>query len=133
MTGIDTNILIYACDLSDPVRQAKAFDLLASTRDGFVLWQVACEFIAASRKLASQGFSQVHAWNRLGEYLTLFPLVLPTRGILTRARSLHIEQGLSFWDAVIVGGCIEAGADRLYSEDLPGRRISSLDIINPLR
>ena len=52
MIALDTNVLIYACDSSDPQRQKIAIDLISSTTDGVITWQVACEFIAASRKLA---------------------------------------------------------------------------------
>lgn len=37
--------------------------------------QVACEFVAAARKLAGQGFTASDAWNRLAEFQALFPLV----------------------------------------------------------
>ena len=57
MIAIDTNILIYACDQADPRRQKIALDLIADTQDGVLLWQVACEFLAASRKLDKQGFT----------------------------------------------------------------------------
>jgi predicted nucleic acid-binding protein len=69
MTALDTNILIYACDKADPKRQQTALDLVSSASDGVLLWQVACEFIAASRKLRSQGFTEVDAWDRLAEYM----------------------------------------------------------------
>src|SRR5215472_7286403 len=52
--SFDTDFLIYSCDYSDPRRQQRAFELLAVTEDGVLLWQVAAEFLAASRKLASQ-------------------------------------------------------------------------------
>jgi predicted nucleic acid-binding protein len=131
MTALDTNILIYACDKSDPVRQTKALDIISTTMDGILLWQVACEFIAASRKLAAQGFTPVHAWNRLAEYADILSLTLPNEMILERARILHLEEGLSFWDAMIVGACQEFGIKRLYSEDLPGKSVPGLEIINP--
>lgn len=57
MIASDTNILIYACDKGNPDRHRKALDLIQRSGDGVLLWQVACEFIAASRKLASQGFT----------------------------------------------------------------------------
>lgn len=131
MIAIDTNILIYACSPTDPARQERALNLIASTVDGVLLWQVACEFIAASRRLAPQGFTSAHAWDRLSEYLEVFPLVVPAEGALTRARLLHVEQKVSFWDSMIIAACIECGVGRLYSEDLPGTRISSLEILNP--
>jgi hypothetical protein len=50
--ALDTNILIYACDREDSRRQQIAIDLVANSPDGVLLWQVACEFVAASRKLS---------------------------------------------------------------------------------
>ncbi len=97
-----------------------------------LLWQVACEFVAASRKLRTQGFTTADAWGRLTDYLAIFPLILPTAGAFERARILHAEDGWSFWDAMIVAACLECGVTRLYSEDLPGRAVRwPLEIVNP--
>jgi len=132
MIAFDTNVLIYSCDRTDPARQAKAIELIDSAVDGVILWQVALEFIAASRKLSAQGFTPEDAWNRLAEFLGLFPLATPSSGVLARARALHSAQGFAFWDAMIVGHCLERGISRLYSEDLPGRApVQGVEIINP--
>jgi len=131
MTAFDTNVLIYARDGSDRSRQAKALDLIASTADGVLLWQVACEFVAASRKLASQGFTAEDAWRRLTEFLSIFPLVTPSSQVLESARKMHLDQRWSFWDATIVAACLEFGVRRLYSEDLPGRAPAGIEIVNP--
>lgn len=96
------------------------------------MWQVACEFVAASRKLAEQGFTQLDAWMRLAELLRLFPLVLPTPRVLEQARTLHVDRQWSFWDAMVVSACLDAGVTQLYSEDLPGQRApQGLVIVNP--
>ena len=76
MIGVDTNVLIYACDKADPRRQQIALDLVTNIDNGVLLWQVACEFISASRKLSKQGFTSTQAWNRLAEFQALLPLVL---------------------------------------------------------
>jgi len=131
MIGFDTNILIYACSKADPAKQDRALQLVRETRDAVILWQVACEFISASRKLAPQGFTPDDAWNRLGEFLGIFPLIPPTAAVLERARDLHTRRGWSFWDAQIVGACLEAGLTRVYSEDLPGQTLAGLEIVNP--
>src|SRR3954452_24381945 len=93
MIAVDTNVLIYACDQSEPRRQPIALDLIAATAEGVLLWQVACEFLAASRKLSKQGFTATQAWNRLAEFQDLLPLVLPSPANLTHARELHIAMG----------------------------------------
>ncbi len=67
MIAVDTNVLIYACDQADPRRQSIALDLITGAQGGVLMWQVACEFLSASRKLSRQGFTSAHAWNRLGE------------------------------------------------------------------
>jgi predicted nucleic acid-binding protein len=132
MVALDTNILIYACDKADPSRQQVALDLVSNARDGILLWQVACEFVAASRKLKHQGFTTADAWNRVADYQAIFPLILPNARALERARVLHADNGWSFWDAMIVASCVECGVSRLYSEDLPGRAPPSpLEIVNP--
>jgi predicted nucleic acid-binding protein len=132
MIALDTNILIYACDKADPQRQRVALDLVSSAGDGVLQWQVACEFEAASGKLSSQSFTMADAWDRLADYLALFPLILPATGVFERARILPTEDGWSFWDATIVAASLECGVTRLYSEDLPGRAVRwPLEIVNP--
>jgi predicted nucleic acid-binding protein len=62
MIAFDTNILIYACDRADSTRQQRAIELISTAMDGVLLWQVALEFVAASRKLGAQGFTASDAW-----------------------------------------------------------------------
>jgi predicted nucleic acid-binding protein len=134
MIAVDTNVLIYACDQSDPRRQAIAIHLIASATEGVLLWQVACEFLSASRKLSKQGFTSTHAWNRLAEFRSLLQLVLPTASNLTHARELHVAHAVSLWDALILAACIQAGVDTLYSEDVPGLdTLERLRVINPFK
>jgi len=134
MIALDTNILIYACDKADPARQQIAIDLLSNTADAVVLWQVACEFVAASRKLNRQGFTAADAWARLSEVLDVCRLVTPTgRAVLDRAKRLHLAHHVSFWDAMILAACLDAGVSLLYSEDIPGGDISGIPVVNPFK
>ena len=91
MIAFDTNVLIYACDQTAGRKHEIGRDLLASTDDGVLLWQVAIEFIAAFRKVAVDGDSATEAWQYLSEFMELLPLVVPQRGVLNRARQLHLE------------------------------------------
>lgn len=131
MNAVDTNVLIYACDSRDPVRQDTALGLIGSMRDGVLVWQVACEFIAASRKLAPQGLTPSAAWDRLSEFMQLFTLVMPSRPTLDRARLLHTNSGVAFWDATILAACADVGVTRLYSEDVPGNANVGVEVVNP--
>lgn len=134
MTVFDTNVLIYACDRSDPHRQQAALDLVENASGGAVLWQAACEFVAASRQLSVQGFTASNAWTRLAEFLAVLRLVLPSGGVLQQAQTLHLSHHVSFWDAMILAACLDAGADVLYTEDVPGiPAIGGLRIVNPFQ
>ena len=48
MNAVDTNILIYVNDPRDPVKQEVATSLISDLTDDVLLWQVACEYLAAS-------------------------------------------------------------------------------------
>ena len=78
MNAHDTNIWIYTHDARDPVKQLKAQQVIAATQPFALLWQVGCEFLAASRKLQALGFTEDNAWQALldmqvAAVITLFP------------------------------------------------------------
>ena len=131
MNAVDTNVLIYFYDERELKRRAIATEIVKSLRDGVLLWQVACEFIAASRRLSSMGLTPNLAWQRLGELSGFFRLVTPTPAVLDRAQILMAERQIQFWDAMIYAACLEAGVSHIYSEDLPGQAIPNLKITNP--
>lgn len=131
MNAVDTNVLIYACDDRDKLKQERALNLIETTPRCVMLWQVACAFIAASRKLAPRGFTADQAWNRLGEFTELLRLVPPSPSALQTVRELHTGRQVSFWDAVLIAGCIDSGVDTLYSEDVPAAVVPDLQVVNP--
>lgn len=132
MTALDTNVLIYACDKADQRRQQIALSLITRSVDSVLLWQVACEFIAAPRKLKDQGFTPVDAWSRLDEFRGVFRLVPPSAAVFPRAQDLHLNHSVSFWNALIVGTCLENAVQTLYSVDIPSSDgFGSLKIVNP--
>ena len=101
--------------------------------DGGLLWQVACEFIAASRKLTDVGYTQAQAWGELEQLRRLWQVILPSEGILLRAERLTATHSLSFWDSLLVAACIEGGITRLYTEDFDSSlsKATGIEIINP--
>jgi len=132
MNAVDTNVLLYACDKSDSRRYAIAESVIRQTEGGILVWQVAAEFVAAARRLETRGFTREIAWARLNDFLRVYRLVVPSPAVLDHARRLQVDRQWSFWDAMIVGACLEAGVTRLYSEDLPGGKPpEGLEIINP--
>ena len=130
MLAIDTNVLLYAYSDSDPTKRDRARIVLTTSADGVLLWQVACEFVAAARKIAPHA-PRSQIWERLGEIRSAFPLLLPTPGVLERAHGIQTSGTHHYWDCLIFAVCIEHGIARLLSEDVPGAPISGLEIVNP--
>ncbi|KAB0239873.1 hypothetical protein EZJ55_03865 [Microcystis aeruginosa EAWAG127a] len=62
MNAVDTNVLIYVNDLRDPSKQAIAASLVANLTEGVLIWQVACEYLAASRKLEPFAYDRAQAY-----------------------------------------------------------------------
>lgn len=132
MNAVDTNILFYARDPRDRRKQRVAGELIASLSDGVLLWQVACEFLSASRKLEAYGYAPDHAVADILGLRQSWATLLPDWAALDRAERLRTAYSLSFWDAVLIAGCLEAGVRTLYSEDFDAyARIDSLEIVNP--
>ncbi|MCX7840888.1 MAG: PIN domain-containing protein [Anaerolineae bacterium] len=134
MNAIDTNILLYAHDSREPAKQATAIALIESLDDGALLWQVATEYLAASRKLVPLGYNYKQAWQDIRDLRAVWHTVLPTWNVLDRVESLLTRYSLSFWDAMLIATCHEANIVRLYSEDFGAYpQIDHLEIVNPFK
>lgn len=132
MNVVDTNIWIYSHDARDAVKQAKAKQVIATTRPLLLPWQVGCEFLSAARKLEPFGFTADDAWDALYDMRAMAAVLLPTSTVWDDARSLQARLSLSIWDALLVASCLSAGVQTLYTEDLGGTpTINGLVIINP--
>jgi predicted nucleic acid-binding protein len=93
---------------------------------------VACEFLSASQKLEPLGYSRAQAWQDIADLRRVWTTVLPGWDVLDRAAKLLGKYSLSFWDALLLGACLEAGVTRIYSEDLSTYpRINGLECVNP--
>ena len=125
----DTNIFVYAMT-------GEARGIVARSRlrgGGVISAQVLNEFVRVSRKKLRLDWAIVEA--ALNEFRALVdevrPVAVSTHEI---AVSLARDDGLDIYDALIVAAAIEAGCDRLYSEDLQdGRRFGDCVVVNPFR
>lgn len=136
LTFVDTNILVYAHDRSEPHKQAIAQALLGELWDGengALSTQVLQEFyVVATRKL-DPPMSGDLARRIVGLYST-WQVVSVDVPLIIAASELEGAHTLSFWDALIVEAARRAGATRLATEDLQhGRIFDGLTIDDPFR
>lgn len=133
MNAVDTNILIYVNDPRNPVKQGVAFSVVSALTEGVLLWQVACEYLAASRKLELLGYDRVQAYQYIRDLQQVWYTALPTWSMIERAENLINRFSLSHWDSMIIAACLEANVQTLYTEDFGYSSIDGLKIINPFK
>lgn len=133
-TFVDTNVLVYAHDLSAGNRHAKAKALLAALwehRVGSLSTQVLQEFYSVVTRKSKPPMPPSKARTIVAAYGEWCDVATEPQLIVAASR---LEEGhtLAFWDALIVQAAIRAGAERLVSEDLQhGRCFGPLTIDNP--
>jgi predicted nucleic acid-binding protein len=107
MTGkhlVDTNLLVYAYDRSEPGKQAKAVELLdelVKNGTGILSSQVLSEFHAVvTRKLAAP-LTPREAYTSISNYIRSWNIVdLTSLVVLEAARGVR-DHRLSYWDSLI--------------------------------
>jgi predicted nucleic acid-binding protein len=132
MKAVDTNVLFSAHHSRDPNKQKIAAELIASLNDGALLWQLACKYLWASRKLEALGYSYSDAVEDIRYLRRAWSTILPDWTVLNRTDALRGNYSLSFWDALLIASCLEAGVEKLFSEDFSSYRlVDTLHIVNP--
>ncbi|MEO8493645.1 MAG: PIN domain-containing protein [Planctomycetota bacterium] len=116
-------MLIYRLDRSDPLKQSKARELLrqlATDREPTILpWQVLGELIRQLRYWQDQKhITREMLLRHVATFRKLFPIAMPTLSVVDRAIDLTGRYSLSHWDSMLLGACLEAGVDVLYTEDM---------------
>ncbi len=128
---VDTNVIAYRFDASEPVKQAQAADALASDRHFLISTQVMLELHAVLTRKLRPALSFAAA-RRVVEGLAELPVVATDARLVCRAAATSEGQQLSIWDAMIVEAAAEAGCAELWSEDLAARSmLSGVRVVNP--
>jgi predicted nucleic acid-binding protein len=135
-TFVDTNVLVYAVDESEPAKREIARRTLADEENGELVLssQVLSEFyVTVTRKLATPLTAEQAAQsvNRLAA--TNLAIAIDSAHVeqaITTSRSCQI----SYWDGLIVAAASRSGCSRLLSEDLnDGQRFGCVLVENPFR
>lgn len=133
---VDTNILIYAEDRDARGKHEVARSLIVDlwdSREGVLSVQVLQEFYVNVTKKLKRPLAAAKARGIVEEYLT-WTVIDNTGRLVLDSIDLQRRAQLSFWDAMIVQAAIQAGCDRLYSEDMNGgQRFGSVTVVNPFK
>ena len=134
MDLLDTNVLVYVRDASDPEKQRRAAEWMAALweqRNGRLSTQVLQEYyVTLTRKLdppraredARDDVASLSAWGPAS----------PDQETFEIAGRVDDRFSLSWWDALIVAAALGAECSWLLSEDLPdGMEIFGVKVISP--
>ncbi len=133
---VDTNVLVYARDASEPEKQPQAaawIDHLWRTRTARLSFQVLQEYYATTTRKLAPGLTPEQARADVRDLLAWRPVSVGTE-LLEAAWSVEDRFGLSCWDALIVAAARIAGCEYLLTEDLQhGAELEGLQVVSPFR
>jgi predicted nucleic acid-binding protein len=130
---VDTNILIYALDPSEPAKRTASADLLRQTIKNHTLTlspqslNEAYRVLIQRRRLVPAGEARAYLAG-LAPWCTA-PLDAETT---QRAWAVEDATGFSWWDSLMLAAALRAECALFMSEDMTnGRVIEGMRIVNP--
>ena len=132
---IDTNVLVYVYDRSEPEKQRRALEILdqlVSTRTGVISPQVMSEFFVTVTQKIAWPLSVTDAYERLANYLQIWTVTELTGLIVLEAARGVRDHQLNFWDAQIWATARLNQIPLVLSEDFSsGSVIEGVRFANP--
>jgi predicted nucleic acid-binding protein len=131
---LDTNVFLYAArpgSAADRAKQPVAMALIGAD-DVVLSAQVMAEFYTnATRGPDALPAAAAEEWL---DFMADLPCVPLTSATVLSGVALAGRYRINYWDGAILAAAHEAGATRLYTEDLSdGQRYGSVTVVNPFR
>jgi predicted nucleic acid-binding protein len=131
---VDTNVLVYSRDASEPQKQAQAMAWMVHlwrTKTGNLSFQVLQEFYITVTAKLQPGLDPENARKDVRSLLVWNPLVVNDR-VLENAWHIQDRFQISWWDALVVSAAQLADCRYLLTEDLQeNQEFGSLRVTNP--
>jgi predicted nucleic acid-binding protein len=131
---VDTNVLVYTRDASEPRKQKQAMSWMAhlwSARKGYLSFQVLQEFYATVTGKLQPGLDHQTARDDVRYLLSWHPIPVDTR-VVEAAWVVQDRYGFSWWDALIVSAAQVGDCRYLITEDFQeNQKLGNVQVINP--
>jgi predicted nucleic acid-binding protein len=131
---VDTNVLVYAYDVSAGRKHDLARDLITElwdSRTGCISVQVLQELFVVLTQKVGQPMDAEGAQAIVSD-LSTWAVCAPDAADVLEAIALNRQASVSFWDAMIVSCAAKLGCDTLYSEDLSHEETyAGVRVVNP--
>jgi predicted nucleic acid-binding protein len=130
---VDTNVLVYAHDLSAGAKRTAARELigrLIDERTGLLSMQVLMEFyVTVTSKLAKR--LSVGAATAIVEDFGTWRVFTPVVEDIGAVAALAERYRIGFWDAMIIRAAAALDASVIWSEDLNTQAYAGIPLRNP--
>ena len=131
---IDTNVLVYAYDADEPIKQARAREILKrgiEDETAILSVQVVGEFFTVVTKRIPNPLSVDEAEEVLN-LLGILPIIDLDFRMVRHAIEIHRQHGIAYWDALIVAAAHRAECTQIFTEDLnSGQSYQGVTVVNP--
>lgn len=132
-TFIDTNIIVYANDKKDNIKQKKAIRIITEfmkTGQGIISTQVLQEYAYVALTKLKQTHNVILRQLKL---LETFTVIKQSPEMIRRTLEIMHVYKINFWDSCIISNAEFAHCSVIYSEDFnTGQYYSGIKIVNPL-
>jgi predicted nucleic acid-binding protein len=133
---VDTNILVYAHDVSAGIKNTIAKNLIQElweNKTGCLSIQVMQEFYVNVTQKVPNRMDNVTAIEIVRD-LTYWNVHEPKIDDVINAVDIQLRYQISFWDAMILQSALQLECNLLWSEDLnSGQVYESVKLINPFQ
>ena len=136
---IDTNILAYAYDLSEPIKREKCFNILKEVFSGekraFISSQILGELFYTLVKNFRKPLDKEKARIVIGSFVNSPNWVKfdYNSNTIEKAVILSNEYNVPFWDCLIAATMLENNIFTIYTENESDfRKIPGIKVLNPL-
>jgi predicted nucleic acid-binding protein len=133
---VDTNVLVYSRDASEPDKQRKARAWMAhlwTSRRGRLSTQVLQEFYVTVTEKLDPGLDRESARREVRSFVPWQPVSVDAR-VLEGAWRIQDRHRLSWWDSLIASAAQAAGCAYLLTEDLREDQVlDAVRVVNPFR
>ena len=131
---IDSNVLIYSYDRSEPDKRSRAQELIAGLSqngNGVLSVQVLGEFFSIVTRRIPNPLSIQEAEAAVALFGSL-PVLDIDMAMVRRAIATHSRYGTTYWDSLIIAAAERAGCSSILSEDLnTGQSYHGILAVNP--
>lgn len=134
---LDTNLLVYAYDVSAGSRHRQALAIIAQLSQSGTLvvsTQVLIELAACLRRKVSKPLPVPDIQRIILEVMDAWQIFVNQPESILAALDLELRFQLSFWDALILQAAQSSSSNILYSEDFNhGQLYNGVRVVNPFQ